>query len=300
MSGNARICLLGLGEVGQILADDLPASPDHRIAAFDVQFDDATSAPTVAAKARPNLIACTAAAESAEEADVIISAVTASQAAQAARSVTGSLKDGAFFLDLNSVSPATSATTATLIDGAGGRFVEGAVMSPIGPKRIATPILLGGPFANEFLTGARALGFTATRVISDQIGAASATKMARSVLIKGIEALLAESLTTARRYGVEDAVLESLGDLLPDEDWRDKARYMITRSLQHGNRRAEEMREAAATVTDAGVEDWMSSAIVERQQWAAQFAESVGDDLDDILDTFLGSREEPRTGTRDG
>ena len=78
--------------------------------------------------------------------------------------------------------------------------------------------------------------------------------MCRSVIVKGLEALLAESLLTARRHGVEEAVLASLPDLFPVGDWRKLARYMISRSLQHGRRRAEEMREAARTVAEAGVE----------------------------------------------
>src|SRR2546430_4458106 len=53
---------------------------------------------------------------------------------------------------------------------------------------------------------------------------------------------------SARRHGVEDAVLASLQDLFPVRDWRALARYMISRSLQHGRRRAEEMREAVKTV----------------------------------------------------
>src|SRR2546429_5318848 len=111
---------------------------------------------------------------------------------------------------------------------------------------------LGGPHARAFLPLAQSLGFAGANVYSDAIGAASAAKMCRSVIIKGMEALLAESLLTARRHGVEDAVLASLQDLFPVRDWRALARYMISRSPQHGRRRAEGMREAAKTVAEAG------------------------------------------------
>ena len=50
----------------------------------------------------------------------------------------------------------------------------------------------------------------APSVFSDEIGRASAAKMCRSVIVKGMEALLGESLLAARHYGVESAVLESL------------------------------------------------------------------------------------------
>ena len=120
-------------------------------------------------------------------------------------------------------------------------------MSPIAPKRLASP---RAGWAARTRADAwpllQSLGFRGAAVYSATIGAASAAKMCRSVIVKGMEALLAESLLTARRHGVEDAVLASLQDLLPGADWRRLARYMIARSLQHGRRRAAEMREAAA------------------------------------------------------
>jgi 3-hydroxyisobutyrate dehydrogenase-like beta-hydroxyacid dehydrogenase len=131
-------------------------------------------------------------------------------------------------------------------------------------------------------------------VYADTIGAASAAKMCRSVIVKGMEALLAESLLTARHYGVEDAVLASLRDLFPVGDWGRLARYMISRSLQHGRRRAEEMREAVLTVAEAGFEPWMSTGCVERQQWAAAHAEALRHEaLTDMLDNLLGRTPAP-------
>jgi 3-hydroxyisobutyrate dehydrogenase-like beta-hydroxyacid dehydrogenase len=112
--------------------------------------------------------------------------------------------------------------------------------------------------------------------------------MCRSVIVKGMEALLAESLLTARCHGVEEAVLTSLKDLFPVGDWRKLARYMISRSLQHGRRRAEEMEEAAKTVAEAGFEPWMSRACVERQRWGAGHAQAlIHEALADMLDDML-------------
>jgi 3-hydroxyisobutyrate dehydrogenase-like beta-hydroxyacid dehydrogenase len=111
-------------------------------------------------------------------------------------------------------------TVASIVDGAGARYVEGAVMSPIGPKRIASPILLGGAHAEDFLKLARPLGFAGASVFAREVGRASAAKMCRSVMVKGMEALLTESLLAARRHGVEATVLESLQNLFPAADWR--------------------------------------------------------------------------------
>jgi 3-hydroxyisobutyrate dehydrogenase-like beta-hydroxyacid dehydrogenase len=163
-------------------------------------------------------------------------------------------------------------------------------MSPIAPKGIASPILLGGPHARAFLPVGRSLGFEGAEVFSEVIGRASAAKMCRSVMIKGMEALLTEALLAARRYGVENAVLTSLGNLLPVGDWPTRSRYMISRSLQHGRRRAAEMREVAVTVREAGIEPWMSAACAERQDWAAGHAAALnGDSLETLLDAILAT-----------
>ncbi|CAN5846866.1 hypothetical protein BH11PSE1_BH11PSE1_02590 [soil metagenome] len=178
--------------------------------------------------------------------------------------------------------------SAQIIDGGGGRYVEAAVMAPFPPKRLASPMLLGGPHAQALAERAAPLGFTGLSVFSDQVGQASATKMCRSVMIKGIEALLTESLLAARHYEVEATVLASLSDLLPLPDWEATARYMISRSLEHGVRRAEEMREAARTVAEAGVAPTMSDAIAQRQDWAADYRDAhTQTDLGAMLDHII-------------
>jgi hypothetical protein len=110
-------------------------------------------------------------------------------------------------------------------------------------------------------------------------------------VIKGVEALLTESMLAARAWGVEGRVLESLSNLLPSDDWEALAAYLISRSLVHGGRRAEEMREAAATVAGTGVEPVMSEATARRQDWAAGYLDTAREDaltvmLDAIRERF--------------
>ncbi len=268
-----RIALIGFGEVGQILAADLAG---HELWAFDIL------------PLAPDAIAAASPVAAVRDADLVISAVTAAEDLTAATSVTGGLKSGAFYLDLNSCSPGQKQASAAVIEAAGGRYVEAAVMTPFAPKRLQSAMLLGGPHAEAFAAVAAMLGMTGAKVFSDVIGKASATKMCRSVMIKGIEALVTESMLSARHYGVEEDVLASLSDLLPVGDWPKLARYMISRSLEHGKRRAEEMEEAARTVTEAGVQPTMTDAIVQRQAWAAGFkplhkAATLGEMLDGVL-----------------
>lgn len=280
------ICLIGFGEVGQILDEDLAAAGATGITAYDIKFSDPQSVPSKAL-ATHEVRACASAAEAVHGADLILCAVTAASDLDAAQSVVPGLKPGALYADFNSASPGMKIKAAAIIDGAGGRYVEAAVMAPIGPRRIASPMLLGGKHATAFADISAPLGFKG-EVYATELGKASATKMCRSVMIKGIEALLTESMLTARRYGVVDVVLNSLSDLLPVGDWEKLARYMIARSLEHGTRRAEEMREVAETVREAGLTPLMSTACAERQDWAAdQKVALASDDLAAMLDAIL-------------
>lgn len=287
MIENARIGLLGFGEVGQILAADLLGRGVHRISVWDLQFANEESAVSKAAQSARVQVGRSA-QDVTQDVTVVISAVTAAQDLAAAQSVAPHLSEGTFFLDLNSVSPGVKQQVADVIGQCGGRYVEAAIMSPINPRRSGSPILLGGPHAQAFAPLARELGFSGAEVFSDRIGRASAAKMCRSVVVKGMESLLTESLLAARTYGVEETVIDSLRNLFPAQDWHALARYMMSRSLLHGTRRAEEMREVAATVREAGFEPWMSSACVERQQWSARYRElAETEPLETLLDALL-------------
>jgi 3-hydroxyisobutyrate dehydrogenase-like beta-hydroxyacid dehydrogenase len=120
-------------------------------------------------------------------------------------------------------------------------------------------------------------------VASEQLGVASATKMCRSVMIKGLEAMVIESFTTARHYGVEDAVIASLRETFPGIDWEKQAAYFFQRVIEHGRRRSEEVREVAVTVQEAGLTPWSAAGTAERQAWVADLAD----------EGLFGARGEP-------
>lgn len=281
--------LIGLGEVGRVLAEDLSAGSASEISVWDTAFDDVES--RAARNARDlRLEPGPDAAAVAATAEVVFSAVTAANTLAAARSAAEGIAGPTWYVDLNSSSPGLKQAAAEVIEAAGGRYVEAAVMSPIHPQRLGAPILLGGPHADEFAVVGKELGWTGLRVYSDRIGPAAATKLARSVVVKGLEALVTESMLTARAWGVEDEVLGSLSNVIPMPDWPAFATYLVSRSVLHGTRRAEEMREAAETVAATGTEPWMARATAERQDWAARLATSEPADLWTLIDAL---RETP-------
>lgn len=268
-----RVGLIGYGEVGRILAEDLRAL-DVAVSAFDLKLTDETAAAPLRQHAAGHGVTLTAShAQLAAECDLILSAVTASQAVAVAQACAPGVAAGTFFLDFNSASPGAKIRAAEIIDGAGGRYVEGAVMSSLPPHRIRVPLLLGGPHAAALAPALESLGFEA-QIVDVRLGVASATKMCRSVMIKGMEALVIESLTTARHYGVENAVLASLYETFPGIDWEKQAAYFFQRVIQHGRRRSEEVREVAQTVREAGLVPWSAAGTAERQAWIADLADA--------------------------
>jgi len=267
-----NIGLVGYGEVGRILAEDLRGQ-DAKVMAFDVKLRSDEAGGPLRDHASHHGVQLTAShAELAAQSDLVVSAVTASQAVPVAEACAGKVKRGAWFLDFNSASPGAKQRAAALIDGAGGRYVEGAVMTSIPPYRIKVPLLLGGQDAAELAPLLGALGFNA-RVASEKLGVASAVKMCRSVMIKGLEAMVIESFTTARAYGVEDAVLASLKETFPGIDWEKQGAYFFQRVIEHGRRRSEEVREVAETVREIGLEPWSSRGTAERQAWMADLTD---------------------------
>ncbi len=201
-------------------------------------------------------------------ANLIISAVTASNTLAVAREVALNIRPGSYFLDLNSASPGTKQKAAALIDAASGRYVEAGVMTSVPPHGIRVPMLLGGAHAASLLPLLASMGLQAS-VVSERLGVASATKMCRSVMIKGLEALVLESYVTARHHGVEDVMLATLQETFPGIDWDAQGSYFFSRVAQHGKRRAEEMREVANTVREAGYEPFLAAAIAQKHDWMA-------------------------------
>ena len=269
------IGLIGYGEVGKTFSAGLKASSGvARMSALDLKFVNPTfKATELAHAAQAGVQACLSMQALCAASDLVISAVTASNTLIVAQQAAQHMRPGSVFLDLNSASPGTKQQCAALIEASGAHYVEAGVMTSVPPYGIKTPMLLGGPQAAALAPLFVSWGMDA-KAVSDKLGVASAIKMCRSVMIKGLEALVIESYTTARAYGVEEHVLPTLAETFPSIDWEKTGAYFFSRVVQHGQRRAEEMREAANTVREAGFEPLMTAAIANKQQWVASQAKA--------------------------
>jgi 3-hydroxyisobutyrate dehydrogenase-like beta-hydroxyacid dehydrogenase len=267
------IGLIGYGEVGKIFGAGLKIKPGVTgVAAWDTKFENANLRDAqLAHAAQAGVQARLSMRALCESATFVVSAVTASSTLRVAQEAAQHIRPGSVFLDLNSASPGTKQQCAALIDAAGAHYVEAGVMTSVPPYGIKVPMLLGGAYAAQLATALCTWQLDA-KMVSDQLGVASAIKMCRSVMIKGLEALVIESYATARAYGVEDHMLPTLQETYPGIDWQVQGAYLFSRVAMHGKRRAEEMREAANTVREAGFAPFIATAIADKQQWVADCA----------------------------
>ena len=261
-----RICFIGFGEAGQTISRGLLGEAMPAIRAYDILFGQPAGAPLEAAARGLGVGLARDHADAVREADLVFLTVTASSSLQAAKSCLPGLKKGQLFLDMNSVSPQRKLETAALVAPSGAAYVDVAVMAPAAPYLHKVPCLIGGPGAAALAPRAAALGMK-MELVSAEVGQVSAIKMFRSIVVKGLEAILVESMTASSEYGVEARVLASLQETWPGIDWEKLAGYMIERVVSHGKRRAAEMREVSATLASIGMQPVMAAATAVRQQW---------------------------------
>ena len=264
-SNKPRLCFIGFGEAGQAIAAGLREAGVETIAAWDILFPDADGAKLRSAGTAMGARLATSAADAVANSDIIVAAVTAASSLEAARSVAPHIAGNPYYLDINSVSPGRKQETARLLEGS-ARYVDVAILAPIHPKRHKTPLLLAGEHAKSVLPLLIDELEMQGAIASGEVGAAAALKMIRSVMIKGIEALTAECFMAAERAGITDEVAASLQNNYPALDWPKVIAYNLERMASHGIRRADEMEQSAATLSELGIEPLMTNGTVARQR----------------------------------
>jgi 3-hydroxyisobutyrate dehydrogenase-like beta-hydroxyacid dehydrogenase len=220
--------------------------------------------------------------ESAEEvgrrSDVILSVCPPHAALEVARSVAAF--DGVF-VDANAIAPATTRAVAGELPAA--RFVDGGIVGgpPVAPG--ATRLYLSGPDAAEvaaLFAGTR----VDARVLSDEIGAASALKLVYAAWTKGTAAMLLAIRAAARAEGVEEPLVAEWAESLPELDERSRGAARST--ARKGWRWDYEMEEIASLFAAAGVPDGFHRAAAEVCRRSPRLDDAT---LDEVLDALVRS-----------
>lgn len=259
MSANLpRLALIGFGEAGSTFARAGQWGSSAR--AYDIRDDRQGVMRECGVTASPS------AEQALLGAGIVLSLVTADSALAVARDYAPFLTPGTIWCDMNSVAPETKRKAAVCVEEMGGLYVDVAVMAPVDPAALSVPLLISGEAAAGAMANLNALGFGRTRIVGEEVGRASAIKMIRSVMVKGLEALTAELVLAADSAGVLDEVLASLDASEKQISWAERADYNLDRMIVHGKRRAAEMYESAKTLTSLNIAPMMTENTVNWQQ----------------------------------
>jgi 3-hydroxyisobutyrate dehydrogenase-like beta-hydroxyacid dehydrogenase len=241
-----RIAILGLGEAGSTLAAGLGAAAD--VHGFDPRVQAAPPGVTLAAGA----------AEAVAEASVVLAVTPALDARQALASAAAALKPGALYADLAASGPRQKRELAARAAEHGARFVDVALLLAVGVRGLRTPALASGAAADELAALLNPLGMDVT-AIGGEPGQAAAQKLLRSVVLKGIAALLIETLRAAEAAGVERWLWRNLVEQLSSADEAFAVR-LLEGTARHAERRVHEMDDVVELLEELGQHPVMSPA----------------------------------------
>ncbi len=237
---SCTIAVLGLGEAGSLLARDLVRA-GHTVRGWDPVLHGDLSAIPIAA--------CSA--EAIEGADVVLSVNWAIVAADVARDALPLLRAGTIYADLNTAGPSLKQELAQIVAPSDAAFVDVAMMSPVPGLGIRVPMFLAGDGAEALAALLRPLG-TPVEIVGAQPGEAASRKLTRSVFFKGMSAAVCEALDAARAAGVEDWLRSDIARTLSSAHAATVDR-IVEGTYKHAERRAHEMRDAAALLDELGV-----------------------------------------------
>lgn len=252
-----RVAVLGLGEAGGIYAADL-VQRGVTVVATDLLVTDVPDGASLV----PDV------AEAVRGADVVLSLVGARAAATVLEDALPEMAESSIFADMNTGAPDAKRSMAALCQARGIPFVDVAILAPVPRARIETPLLLSGSGAAALLHRFDTLGIPATDV-GAEAGVSAGMKLLRSVFMKGLAALVFESLSAADSVGARDWVQQQIAsELGPAGD--ELVQRLVEGTPLHAVRREAEMRDALAFLESLGSPTWMTRSSIE---WLHSLAE---------------------------
>jgi 3-hydroxyisobutyrate dehydrogenase-like beta-hydroxyacid dehydrogenase len=240
------IAILGFGEAGSLLAEDLVAA-----GATVRGFDPKVPPP-------PGVIGASSDAEAVTGAGLVLSVNSASDAIAALEASLTALGSGAVWADLNTAAPSVKQRLAAIGAERGVQVTDIAMMAPVPGNGLRVPMLASGDAAQDVAAALRGFG-AVIEVLDGPAGLAATRKLLRSVFYKGMAASIIEALEAAKAAGLADWLTEHIAQDLARQDASTLAR-ITAGTRQHAVRRGHEMAAAAEMLTDLGVAPVMAVA----------------------------------------
>ncbi len=260
------ITFIGFGEAAYNIAKGLTGEGLKNICAFDVNQDSEKFGPIIRERAKEtNVTLCDSLESACSSATLIASLTSASVAVKVAQSVVPLLQPGQVFVDMNSASPTVKTEIGEIEKREGVLVCDAAVMGTVPQNGHKVKILLSGNGSQKMYDSMTPYGMN-LEILDAQIGGASAIKMFKSIVMKGLPQLMFESMVAANTYGVLDALVKSLNDSLYGKSIEQLANTFFARTIVHAKRRAVEMENVISTVESLGLDASMAITTKEKLQ----------------------------------
>lgn len=264
-----RLGFIGFGEASFNIASGLRDEGLSDIRAYDAAWQTPPASGLIAERAQQAGVSLEASSENLIKAsDIVICSISANAAVPVARQCAPLLRPDQLYVDLNSAGPDTKIEVEKIVQGA-ATFVDVAVMGTVPDSRHKVPMLASGPGAAAFADFGNAFGMAIT-ALDGPTGKASASKMFRSIFMKGYVMLLLEAVVAGRTFGIEEDVLASIGKSLKTDDFRATANDLMCRAVIHAERREHEMDEVVGTLNSLGLDATMSIAGRDKLAWCSK------------------------------
>jgi 3-hydroxyisobutyrate dehydrogenase-like beta-hydroxyacid dehydrogenase len=261
-----RLAVLGLGEAGSVYAAGL-AELGIEVAAFDPHISSTPAGVSRGASPR----------EAVDGAELVLSLVGGAAAEQAAAAALPHLPEAAVYADMNTCSPATKAALAEAAEAQGVLFADVAILAPVPRAGVRTPLLASGPGSGRLEELLAPVGVPVERIggTTGTAGVSASLKLLRSVFMKGLAALLYETLSAAERQGAADWMRDQIVAEL-DSGGEPLVERLLAGTQAHAARRVHEMLDARELLEILQSPAWMTDATI---SWLRRIAETAADDL---------------------
>ena len=246
MDNKLKIAILGLGEAGSHFANDL-VNLGVEVVGFD---------PKPIRKLNDAITVKASNAEAVQGADIIFSANLSSVSENIANELVNSLKPNQFFCEMNTSGPEKKQKIASILKPTGVKMIDLAIMAPVPPKGIMTPLLASGEFASDFSEKVKPLNLDLSILENSKIGDAATRKLLRSIVYKGIAAVVCEAMEAGESFGMESYIRSQISSLIGGN--HDLIDRFVEGSRTHATRRMHEMDAVIEMLEAQGIEQIMT------------------------------------------
>lgn len=260
-SSNKNIGIIGFGEVGQVFASGmLENNPDVNVYVYDILLEKKEK------EMEEKIISIGAEPiyridQLAQKCEIVFSLVSSSASIHVAQEFSKGLDNQKIFIDFTTSTPHDKEISGNAVHDKKGFYVDAAIMGTVATEKSKVPLLLSGSHAAETEKQLTTLGFNC-QIVNLPNGASASIKLLRSIFMKGLEALVLETMITARNYGVDKEVQKSISETMDNNDFTTFSNALITTHMVHKNRRMKEVSDCIKIIKDANLEPSVTEGVL--------------------------------------